>query len=40
LERSEGEHGAVIVLEEELKQAAAESADSVVEHEVSAFRER
>jgi len=36
LERSEGEHGAAIVLEEKLKQTAAQSADSVVEHEVSA----
>jgi hypothetical protein len=38
LERSEGENGAVIVFEEELEQTAAKPADSVVEHEVSAFR--
>ena len=40
LERREGEHGAVIVLEEELEQTAAQPADSVVEDEVSAFRSR
>ena len=38
LERSEGENGAVIVLEEELEQTATQPADSVVEDEVNAFR--
>jgi hypothetical protein len=40
LERSEDEHGAAIVREEELKQTAAESTDPVVEHEVSTFRKK
>ena len=40
LERREGENGAVIVLEEKLEQTAAQPADSVVEDEVSAFRNR
>jgi hypothetical protein len=40
LERSEGEHRAPIVLEEELQQTAAQSTDPVVEHEVSAFGRR
>ena len=38
LERSEGENSAVIVLEEELEQTVTQPADSVVEHEVNAFR--
>jgi hypothetical protein len=40
LERSEREHRAAIVLEEELRQTAAKSTDAVVEHEVSAFGRR
>jgi hypothetical protein len=38
LERSEREHTAAVVSEEELKQAAAQPTNSVVDHEVSAFR--
>ena len=37
LKRSEPEHTAPVVSEEELKQAAAQSTNPVVEHEVSAF---
>ena len=40
LERSEPEHTAAVVCEEEPKQAAAQPTNSVVEHEVSAFPTR
>jgi hypothetical protein len=40
LQRSECEHAAPVMGEEELEQAAAQPADTVVEHQVNGFGER
>ena len=40
LQRREGKHRAVIVLEEELEQTAAQPADAIEEDEMGAFRNR